>query len=119
MPRNLPLTVYICALKKNKESSGERLSGRGEVKEKKGSTLCLTPGGERKSSHTKRIMHGVTKVSSREETDKEKKQEEAVELLLVRKDLWDDDKRGGPGSSLEDGRMVLRAKRREAAPSSP
>lgn len=57
----------------------------------------LSPGGERKSSHTKRIMHGITKVSSREETDKEKKQGEALELSLVRKDLWEDDRRGGPG----------------------
>lgn len=105
-------------MKKNKESSGEHLSGRTEVKEKKGSTLSLSPGGERKSSHTKRIMHGVTKVST-EETDNEKEQGEAVELLLACKDLWEDDRRGGPGSSVEDDRVVLRAKRCKAPPSSP
>lgn len=57
MHRNPPRTFSICAVKKNKESSGDCLSGR--VKEKKGSTL--TAGEERRGSHPKRIMHGVNK----------------------------------------------------------
>lgn len=54
-------------------------------------------GGKRKSSHPKRIMHGVTKVSSREETATEKKQGGTVERLLACEDLWEEDRRGGPG----------------------
>lgn len=46
LPEN---TVYIWASVKNKESSGDSLSGHNKVKEKKGS--ALSPGGKRKSTH--------------------------------------------------------------------
>lgn len=98
MHRGPPLTTDICAVRKHKGSSGDFLYGRSKVKEKKGSALSHQGGGgKRKSSHPKRIMHGVTKVSSREETATEKKQGGTVERLLACEDLWEEDRRGGPG----------------------
>lgn len=46
---SLKTQYYIWASVKNKESSGDSLSGHSKVKEKKGS--ALSPGGKRKSTH--------------------------------------------------------------------